>query len=95
MKQECVWDERIALRGEIVMPSDVTQDREEQTELEFMLRAGTAVGFPVALVRWPDGVVAMVPGDPKNAVAWRENLVGIYAFARMDQIGAVRASVMQ
>ncbi len=73
----------------IVAPEEAALNGSELVLMKISLRLARMAGVPLRVVQFPDGVAAMVVGDPNDTEAWLAMLAKVHAAAIAGQVGPV------
>jgi hypothetical protein len=84
-----ITDDEIVKVARIVTPTEVAQSPAEAAFQVASLSAGRMRGAMLQIVKWPDGVTALVDADPADEHNWKRLLVRTYRAARSGVRGPV------
>jgi hypothetical protein len=84
---KAILDENIAVTGKVVSPTEATDLPGERKLMEFIIWDAEVDGVKLSPVKWDDGVVALVPGDPTDTTAWRTALIKTHRHAVSGVLG--------
>ena len=81
--------------GTVVSPTEATDLPGERKLMEIIICDAEVAGVKLSPVRWDDGVVALVPGDPADLPAWRQAVIKMHRAAVAGAIGPVHIGDQQ
>lgn len=73
----------------IVSPEDASSDPGDQALIRISLALARMAGTPLHVVKFSDGVTAMVVGDPDDTEAWQRILSNVHKNAVVGSIGPI------
>jgi hypothetical protein len=80
----------IIASARIIAPEDPVLDRSELALMKILLVVSRMAGVPVHAVRFDDGVLALVHGDPNDTEAWWKALAQIHEAAVEGHVGPLQ-----
>ena len=89
MNKTRLTDEEVIAAARFASPEEMTQDPHERMLIELSCYVAEKAGKDLKLVVWPNGVAAMVDGDPANREAWNRLLVKSFRSATSGRSGPV------
>lgn len=79
----------IIASARIVALEEAAPDRGELAWMKILIGLARMAGTPLHIVKFDDGVAAMVVGDPNDTAAWQELLTKTHAAAIAGHVGPV------
>jgi len=80
---------RAVANAKIVTPDQVAHNAAELAMITISLRIARAAGAPLHLVRFEDGIAALVNADPSDKAAWCWALASTYRAAMAGATGKI------
>lgn len=82
-------EDGIALSGKIVSPAEAAADQAERVMIEMAVRVAKMSGQQLHPVKWDNGFVALIPGDPRDTEEWTRRVVETYRQIAAGAMGEI------
>ena len=82
----------IVANARIVSPEEGARDPVTLITTKLLLTRDAAAGITSHVVKFADGVVALVPGDPRDTATWHAKLAETHAAAIRGEMGPVHVA---
>jgi hypothetical protein len=84
-----VYADLLVTSARIVAPEEAAANPSELAMMRLMLTVARMAGAPFHIVKFDDGIVAMVASNPNDTKAWNALLAATHAAALSGHIGPV------